>query len=152
MRVHISLVDTPRIPSQGQVSPPPEPPRIAAPTRRAGRLLRLVISWQRCGSGSELRVQITGDLDAATAPVLSEALIRARRDLRTVQGAVGIMLDLCAVPFLGAGGMHVIANAHNDCAADGLRLRVVAQHLAVTRPLTLTGLDRLLDLRPTPSR
>ncbi|GAA3001113.1 STAS domain-containing protein [Actinokineospora diospyrosa] len=117
---------------------------------RGSSLLRLAISWQPVGCGVEMRIQVTGDLDMATASTLAEALTRAQFDLRLVPNATGIALDLRTVSFLGAAGMHVMARAHATAAAAGVGLRLIADHAAVTRPLALTGLDRTLDLNRPP--
>ncbi|GLW89677.1 hypothetical protein Aglo03_04930 [Actinokineospora globicatena] len=132
----------PRAPRRG--GPKPGSPEASF---RGSPLLRLAITW----SGPELRVQVTGDLDVVTAPALAEALSRARIDVRAVPGAIGIVLDLRTVSFLGAAGMRVMVHAHHTFTAAGFGLRLIADQPAVTRPLALTGLDEVLGLSRVPS-
>lgn len=70
---------------------------------------------------------LRGDSVDLPAPRLAEALDRARHELSTLPGA-----------------------SERACAAEGVRFLVVADQPAVTRPLVLAGLDRVLDLQTTP--
>ncbi|SES47830.1 STAS domain-containing protein [Actinokineospora terrae] len=118
---------------------------------RGSPLLRLAISWEGGERGVELCVQVTGDLDAATAPALADTLARAHFDLRQVPDAVGIVLDLRPVSFLGAAGMRVMDRARRTCAEEGFTLRLIADHPTVIRPLELTGLAEVLGLNRPPT-
>lgn len=142
-------------PGVGDLQRAPSPSTVSVATRvrrrpdACGALLRLVISLQSRENRTELIIRVTGDLDLMTAPTLSEALDRARRDASQNLGATAMVVDLRSVRFLSAAGIHALADAHDACTGAGMRLRVVADQPAVTRPLMLTGLDRLLDLRAT---
>jgi anti-sigma B factor antagonist len=59
--------------------------------------------------------------------------------------ATAVVLDLSAVSFLATAGLGVLACAQQDCERQGRALRVVATQRAVPRPITLTGLDRVLE-------
>ncbi|PPK65101.1 STAS domain-containing protein [Actinokineospora auranticolor] len=113
-------------------------------------LLRLTITWQTGASGAEMHIQISGALDTTAAPTLAEALARAQIDLRAVPSATGLVLDLRTVSSLDGAGANVIARAYATFAACGTSLRLVADSAAVTRPLALTGLDRIFDLYRAP--
>jgi anti-sigma B factor antagonist len=113
-------------------------------------LVRLVVTRRLSEDRAQLLVEVSGRVDLATAPTLAAALDRARLDLRQVDSAVGIVVDLTAVPFLSAAGMRVLARVRDACAGDGLGLRVAADHPAVTRPLARAGLVRALGLRSAP--
>lgn len=131
--------------------PTPATASVATRVRRrpgaCGSLLRLVISLQSRENRTELIIRIIGDIDVVTAPTLGEALDRARRDASHNLGITAMVIDLRAVRFLSAAGIRALADAQDACTGAGIRLRVVADHSVVTRPLALTGLDRLLDLR-----
>lgn len=111
-----------------------------------GRLIRLVVTRWLSG-GSELVVRVAGDVDLATVATLAGAFDRAQHAFRAVPGGLGIVADLRAVSFLSAAGMRVLVGARDACLADGLDLRVVAAHAAVVSPLSLAGLDRVLNLQ-----
>lgn len=111
-----------------------------------GPLIRLVVTrW--LSRGSELVVRVAGDVDLATVATLAGAFDRAQHEFRAVPGGLGVVADLRAVSFLSAAGMRVLVGARDACLADGLDLRVVAAHAAVVSPLSLAGLDRMLNLQ-----
>lgn len=111
-----------------------------------GRLIRLVVTrW--LSRGAELVVRVAGDVDLATVATLAGAFDHAQREFRAVPGGLGVVADLRAVSFLSAAGMRVLVGARDACLADGLDLRVVAAHAAVVSPLSLAGLDRMLNLQ-----
>jgi anti-anti-sigma factor len=99
-----------------------------------------------------LIIRVTGDLDLVTAPTLGDALDRAQHDASHHLGATELVVDLRSVRFLSAAGIRALADAQDACTGAGIRLRVVADQPVVTRPLTITGMDRLLDLRATLTR
>lgn len=89
-------------------------------------------------------LHLRGELDMTTAGVADELA----RDL--LGDRPHLIIDLSAVSFLGAAGLHVLVRA-DDCARSGRgRLYVVTgHHRAVHRVLALTELDRGLTLHPT---
>lgn len=87
-----------------------------------------------------LIVEVTGDLDALTAPRLLEALRSILREPCPV-----LIIDLSTVEFMGSAALSVLVEIHEDTAAD-LSLRIVAPSRATRRPLQVTGLDTMLSL------
>jgi anti-sigma B factor antagonist len=75
-----------------------------------------------------------GDLDVAITGALAE-----RPD--------ALIVDITDVNFLGCHGMNALVAAHYR-AGVGVRFRVVAAG-KTTRPLTLTGIDDFVAVRPT---
>ncbi|MGP3690964.1 STAS domain-containing protein [Streptomyces sp. IBSNAI002] len=72
---------------------------------------------QRCGS--TLLIGVSGDLDAAAAPVLQGAL---------AQGAVHegvLMVDLQGVAFMDSAGLLLVLDLHRRAECLGLRVLVV---------------------------
>ncbi len=108
-------------------------------------------TFQRLGAeGARMLVRITGAVDLTTVAALTDAIELARFAAVKVPELVEIEVDLRAVEFLSVTGMTELVRAHHRCGRDGVRLRVVADNRVVTRPLRLTGLDRLLGLRADP--
>jgi anti-anti-sigma factor len=120
------------------------------PAPAGEQFVRLLITQRLCPDGAELAVRVTGEVDIVTATTLAEGFERARLDLRVLQDGLGIVADLRGVRFLSAAGLGVLVHARDECLDDGFGFRVVAENAAVVSPLTMTGLDRLLDLRPGP--
>jgi len=90
-------------------------------------------------TGSAARVSAAGEIDSSTAPQLRERL-----DAVLDSGVAELVVDLGAVTFLDSAGLCVLAAAHRRAADQAVRLRVLASHRAVIRPLEITGLYNLL--------
>ena len=89
-------------------------------------------------------LRIGGELDLLTVPGLQARLHDA---VAATSGAV--IADLTEVRFLSSSGLTLLLGLQSDLAASGRPLRlVVGGSKAVSRPLLITGLDRLLELHP----
>lgn len=102
--------------------------------------LTSVVSWPR---PDVCVVHLAGDLDIASAPVLSQYLRK-----QTASGPAHLVLDLAAVRFLAAAGVGVIVSAvGDDHGVKGrLHLTGVTGHRSVERVLDITGLRSVLDV------
>jgi anti-anti-sigma factor len=108
-----------------------QPPDFRCTLRNGG----LDIAW----------VRVSGDLDIATAPQLTQTLRRAEDAARRV------VLDLRELTFMDTAGVHAIVDANVRAAVAGRRLVVVRGRPRIDRVLALTGAyDRLdiVDLEP----
>jgi anti-sigma B factor antagonist len=86
-------------------------------------------------------ITCAGELDLATADLLTEALARAgRRPPRRV------VVDLTAVTFMGSTGLTVLVAAHKQLGAE--RLRIVTASPAILRLFHLTRLDEVFVVLP----
>jgi anti-anti-sigma factor len=85
---------------------------------------------------------LTGELDYNTGP---QVLAELRACL--AQRPAVLVLDLAGVTFLGSMGLSVFIEAHR--AAQNTALRVVADHLAVLRPIQIQGLTQYLAVYPS---
>ncbi len=89
-------------------------------------------------------VEVAGEIDTCTAPLLDACLITQtrRRAVRT------LTVDMQRVTFLGAAGVSVLAQARRRCRMRGARLKVVPDAQDRVRPpMRLGGLDDLLSSR-----
>ena len=89
-------------------------------------------------------VAVAGEVDVATAPRLRKetiALVSA--------GHYRVVLDLEAVDFLDSTGLGVLIGVLRRVGAVGGELRVVCSTPRIVDLFTVTGLDRVFDLRPT---
>lgn len=87
------------------------------------------------------RVALIGELDLATTSILEDAL----RHLES-SGPDRIILDLCELGFMDAGGLHVILAAKDRAKRSGASLVLERAQPPVTRLLELTGADEVLSL------
>jgi anti-sigma B factor antagonist len=104
-----------------------------------GDLVTLSVST----SGPAARVSAAGEIDSSSAPRLRERLDEV---LDSGDGLAELTVDLDAVTFLDSAGLCVLAATHRRAAGAGVRLRVLASHRAVIRPLQITGLYDLLHV------
>ncbi|HEV7978610.1 STAS domain-containing protein [Amycolatopsis sp.] len=89
--------------------------------------------------GSTVVVTACGEIDVLTTPGLRWPLTQALRRNPSV-----VVFDLTDVTFIGSSGLSVLALAGRDF--DRSAVRVVATSQAVTRPLGLMGLNRVLTV------
>ena len=103
----------------------------------------LIRSWKDCGSDIAW-VQVTGELDIATAPALERTLFDAELRARLVA------LDLRELTFTDSCGVRVIVSASIRADRAGRRLVLVRGPSQVDRMFALTASDALevVDLPP----
>lgn len=89
-------------------------------------------------------IALAGELDLSTVGRVQDIL---ETRIRSTVGRV--VLDLSHLTFLGVAGLGLLHSARHRAAVADTDLRLVAVTREVTRPLRLTGLDRLLACYPT---
>jgi anti-sigma B factor antagonist len=82
---------------------------------------------------------LRGELDKAMAPSV-------RAGLAAVEG--DIELDCAGLTFMDCAGISLFVDAYHACVSRGAKLTVVNAPRCVTRLSALTGVDRLVDVRP----
>ncbi|MCU1370986.1 MAG: hypothetical protein JWO77_2180 [Ilumatobacteraceae bacterium] len=93
-------------------------------------------------SDRALTVIIGGELDVATAPDLSDQILREVR-----AGGGPVWLDLAGVTFCGSVGISLIIQAGAAAAEQGSHLAIVNPSPAVSRVLEMCGLASLISVR-----
>lgn len=86
------------------------------------------------------RIAMAGELDLATAPILTEELAVVEQD-----GAGVIMLDLRDVSFVDSSGLHVFLQAHQRASSNGHRLILIGASPSIRRLFAMTNTEFLLD-------
>jgi len=97
-----------------------------------------VVTAGSAGEGA-LVVRVSGDLDLATSPGLSEALEAAPT-------ARHVVIDLTGCTFLDSSGVRALAQAVRTIAEGERRVDVVAGSPGVRRVLEITGVDRMVPV------
>lgn len=95
--------------------------------------------------GGAVVVRFAGEIDLTSLRSMRGALDAA---LTAATAPHPVVLDLTGVGFLASGGLAELVMAHERAAGRDTPLRVVATGRAVLRPLEVTGLAAILDLRP----
>jgi anti-anti-sigma factor len=98
------------------------------------------VAWAPGESGTAT-VVISGEVDAATVPLLEEALAEA------AQVATGVLVvDVAGVTFMDAAGLRVLLGAQAEAAKRRAGLRLAHVSAAVQRLFTAAGVqDRFRD-------
>ena len=91
-----------------------------------------------------LVVVVTGELDAVTAPQLTDDVARGMGG-----EATAVVVDLSALQFLASAGMAVLLTGARLAASDAKGFAVVADGPATSRPLKTMGLDGEVNLHST---
>jgi anti-anti-sigma factor len=99
-------------------------------------LIRIVS--RRLGHGIVL--EVSGEIDLATAPMVERELVRAEESHDLVA------IDLSRTSFVDSTGIHAIMAAHLRLRERGGRLLVVQGPPQVRRVFELTGLSDHLDI------
>jgi anti-sigma B factor antagonist len=90
-------------------------------------------------------IHVAGELDMLTGPPLKahlDRLLSARPER--------LIIDLGQVAFLGSTGLAVLVDARHTACQQGTRLQLSGiNHRPVTRPLQITGLDRVFEISPS---
>lgn len=88
-------------------------------------------------------VSIGGEIDLSTAPAFEEAIAQALESNLSV-----LVIELSEVTFMASVGLRILA-ATSEKVGESTRIAVVANSLAASRPIQLTGLDTVVALYPT---
>jgi anti-sigma B factor antagonist len=103
------------------------------------------LSCALCAEGPGVaRVNLSGELDLATAPQLQHALTEA------AAGRTALILDLSELTFMDSTGLHLILSARARLAEADCRLVLVPGDHQVQQIFELTGVDRLLEFVSDP--
>jgi anti-sigma B factor antagonist len=85
------------------------------------------------------RLHVAGELDAHSAPDLSDKL-------GPLLGEGDVHLDLSAVEFMDSSGLRVVVDAHQRATAAGAKLIVHDPSKSVRRIIEISGLADHLNL------
>jgi anti-sigma B factor antagonist len=88
-------------------------------------------------------VTVGGEIDLSTAPAFEGAIAQALE----VNPAV-LAIELSEVTFMASVGLRILA-ATNEKVGQLTRIAVVANSPAASRPIQLTGLDKIVALYPS---
>jgi len=89
-------------------------------------------------------VVVSGEIDMATAPLLSHELTNV---IETQQGPV--VLDLCEVGYFDSSGLRATLVAHRELSERGRRLLLACPPDGnLRRTFAVTGLGQVLSLHP----
>jgi anti-sigma B factor antagonist len=121
-------------------------PRREPASDRTQLLSVTALPWARPGHAV---VEVTGEIDTYTAPLLDACLTTQTRR----RGVRQLTVDMERVTFLGAAGVSALARAQRRCGIRGVRLVLVCNgRRRVLRPTQLCGLDDVLPTRPEDPR
>ncbi|RJQ74466.1 STAS domain-containing protein [Pseudonocardiaceae bacterium YIM PH 21723] len=93
--------------------------------------------------GQALVVTFSGEIDLSTVDLVSWAIAESA----TMTFAPWpLVFDLRQVTFLNSSGIGLLIRCAQQCEAEGVPFRVVAEHGPVSRPIELLGLAPVLPV------
>jgi anti-sigma B factor antagonist len=88
-------------------------------------------------------VSIGGEIDLSTAPAFEAAITGALDEDPPV-----LVIELSEVSFMASVGLRILVATHEKVSKSA-QVAVVANNPAASRPIQLTGLDKVISLYPT---
>ncbi len=88
-------------------------------------------------------VSIGGEIDSSTAPAFEAVIAEALEE-----DPPALVIELSEVIFMASVGLRILA-ATQENVGKSIQVAVVADGMATSRPMQLTGLDKLVSLYPT---
>jgi anti-sigma B factor antagonist len=95
-------------------------------------------------TGQVAVVTLPAEIDVTNADTVREDLLSVVN-----QGAVLLIADLSKTTFCDSAGVSALVRTFRRAAASSSGLRLVVSTPAVQRVLSITGVDRLLDIFPS---
>jgi anti-sigma B factor antagonist len=89
-------------------------------------------------------VTLPGEVDITNADAIREELLSVIN-----QGAEIMIADMSKTRFCDSAGVSTLVRAFRRATSSGTKMRLAVGGLAVERVLTLTGVDRLIEVYPS---
>jgi anti-anti-sigma factor len=93
-----------------------------------------------------VRLELAGELDISSAPVLEEALGRIEADQPSL-----LLVDLRALDFMDSTGLRTLVSANQRARTQGRRLAIVRGPEQVDRIFSVTRLDERFEIVDDPA-
>lgn len=106
----------------------------------------LLVEFQADDAGV-LQVNVTGEIDFASAPSMQARLIAAREREHTAK----VILDITGVPFIDSTGLQALLHLKRELAKECGALVLLGATDEVMRVLQITGVDNHLALASSPA-
>jgi anti-sigma B factor antagonist len=88
-------------------------------------------------------VSIGGEIDLGTAPAFEAVIAEALEE-----DPPALVIELSEVTFMASVGLRILAATQEE-VGKSIPIAVVADHAAASRPMQLTGLDKVISMYPT---
>jgi anti-sigma B factor antagonist len=95
---------------------------------------------RRTGEGGRCLLELSGELDLATADA-----VRSELEAAEAEAPEATVVDLSELRFIDSSGLSVLSEAVERASSDGRRITFTRSSPEVERTLRLTGLDRVLS-------
>lgn len=89
-------------------------------------------------------LELEGQIDIFTAPILTSALIEV-----LVPGGTGAVLDIDGVDFLDSTGLGVLVGGLNRARKNGIPLQLACTHIQILKIFRIVGLTEVFGIHPS---
>jgi len=89
-------------------------------------------------------IDISGSVDALTAPELSKILLHQIAD-----GHVNLVVSLIRVEFMSSAGLRTLLGAVKEARSNGGDLRIASANIGVDKVLKMSGFHNIAKVFPT---
>jgi anti-anti-sigma factor len=93
--------------------------------------------------GETAVVAVGGEVDLSTAPAFEAVIVTALKE-----GPRVLVIDLSGVTFMASVGLRILVATQEELR-ESVRVAVVANNPATSRPIQMTGLDEIIALYPS---
>lgn len=93
-------------------------------------------------------VKAKGDVDSLSVHALNNHLAKAR-DNAVCHPSRLVVIDLTEVTYFGSAALNAVLSCHEEGAAEGTAVAIVADQPYVVQPIEITGLNDVLEMHPT---
>ncbi|BBZ63665.1 STAS domain-containing protein [Mycolicibacterium monacense] len=98
--------------------------------------------------GNAVVVRVKGDVDSLSVDALNSHLAKARGNAVCHPSRL-VVIDLSEVTYFGSAALNAVLSCHEEGAAEGTSVAIVADQPYVMQPIQITGLHRVLETHPT---
>lgn len=98
--------------------------------------------------GDAVVVIVKGDVDSLSVDALNSHLAKARGNAVCHPSRL-VIIDLSEVTYFGSAALNAVLSCHEEGAAEGTSVAIVADQPYVMQPIQITGLHRVLETHPT---
>jgi anti-sigma B factor antagonist len=122
---------------------PPANWRVSVPVEGGPGTMAIELAFETSARDGQTWLVVRGEIDAYTSPRLRERLGELMD-----QGRFNLVVDLESVEFMDSTGLGVLVSSLKRAKEHDGNIALVCSRPQIVRVLSITGLDRIFEVRP----